>query len=781
MKKFTLIGLVLLEKQWLTQNRNQMLEGYKLNCKRRLLKWVLLPVFYAFCQSAYSQYWTGIEKSQLDYLSATGGYNKKTIIAEDQGNYYGLFSGDVFRLDGTAWTKIASMPKIFLNYGSSLAVEGSSLVVSAENKIIISTNAGNSWVTQELPANIGHLQSIVLQNQRLYGIVSIGSNFYWVYSNDLGKTWVIKDQVDKQSMLYKSGGNYVGVSVDSYSGSSLSLRFITDTTLTTYFQSNTSYYYPIRASSDNKLYALTLDRNNFELIAGYYDLNTKTYVRKSRNLLNPLDEYPLDGTGIPFFLYADGNHIWLDWYSYTDLKRVLFLSTDGGSSFKKQNTNYGFNLDDCDYVNLKSSKSVLIKKNEVIGNYDYDHNLTVFSSTDKALSVSKTTGIYKARANLAWSDGKFIYFQAEGRQVYKLDPSSYAVSTVTNQYEQGYSFFSQQFKNNGAIIRNYQKIDETVPYQKELLYTTGSRPPSFITNLPCAETDLIEDLVVDGERAVLQNFTRSEFYLTDNGGLNWVAKSKNEFLPLELRSSSNYWLYYGQSKMLMVRQDSMWMNNSFTEFNWQFLGTTKNASRITQAYSIGDDFFVFDFDKNIIKIDVNGMLHDYSIFPDRYLYYLLISENIIYGIQYDSSYKGKTYLYKSSDLGLTWTKTSIDGLYYPRVHAFFKIGNKFYITTSNDGIMELDVNKVSVREITINPTEHFGLVYPNPAQNYFKLKRQDVLEVKVYNLNGQLVDTYHANEKQEFETSHLSNGMYLLKALTNKQEVLTDKLLIQRD
>jgi Alpha amylase, catalytic domain/Secretion system C-terminal sorting domain len=71
-------------------------------------------------------------------------------------------------------------------------------------------------------------------------------------------------------------------------------------------------------------------------------------------------------------------------------------------------------------------------------------------------------------------------------------------------------------------------------------------------------------------------------------------------------------------------------------------------------------------------------------------------------------------------------------------------------------------------------------LYPNPASNYFTLNT-NTFKVEIYSITGQLVKSFNANQSKEnqFPISDLKQGMYLVKALNENNEVKEMKLLKQ--
>ncbi len=71
-------------------------------------------------------------------------------------------------------------------------------------------------------------------------------------------------------------------------------------------------------------------------------------------------------------------------------------------------------------------------------------------------------------------------------------------------------------------------------------------------------------------------------------------------------------------------------------------------------------------------------------------------------------------------------------------------------------------------------------LYPNPATNYFTLNGA-VSKVEIYSITGQLVKSFNANQSKEnqFQINDLNQGIYIVKALNENNEVKELKLLKQ--
>jgi hypothetical protein len=62
------------------------------------------------------------------------------------------------------------------------------------------------------------------------------------------------------------------------------------------------------------------------------------------------------------------------------------------------------------------------------------------------------------------------------------------------------------------------------------------------------------------------------------------------------------------------------------------------------------------------------------------------------------------------------------------------------------------------------------ILYPNPGDNIVNIKSQEPLEVvKIYNLHGKLLKTYHNINQNNFSIhTEFPSGMYIFEVKTNK-------------
>ena len=85
-------------------------------------------------------------------------------------------------------------------------------------------------------------------------------------------------------------------------------------------------------------------------------------------------------------------------------------------------------------------------------------------------------------------------------------------------------------------------------------------------------------------------------------------------------------------------------------------------------------------------------------------------------------------------------------------------------------------------DVTLN-TVNFSLnsikTYPNPIDNYYIVESFIPLELKIYDINGRILNTHSLKEgENRIDTSLLSNGIYLFNYTYNtytKSEIVLKK------
>jgi len=90
------------------------------------------------------------------------------------------------------------------------------------------------------------------------------------------------------------------------------------------------------------------------------------------------------------------------------------------------------------------------------------------------------------------------------------------------------------------------------------------------------------------------------------------------------------------------------------------------------------------------------------------------------------------------------------------------------------------IDKVQVlqsTDIDVTNINSSVFVYPNPASTTLKVANEKAMRIEIYNLKGQLIGEY--TNTSEVNISHLAQGTYMVKVVTNK-EVVTQKINVVR-
>lgn len=135
-----------------------------------------------------------------------------------------------------------------------------------------------------------------------------------------------------------------------------------------------------------------------------------------------------------------------------------------------------------------------------------------------------------------------------------------------------------------------------------------------------------------------------------------------------------------------------------------------------------------------------------------------VSNSMIYPPYYHINSTGK-YLY--------WTNYEEDYhelIYYSNA---FETWGEPHMFSCNVGIEELQNQNL--------------LISPNPSNGFFNItSSEQIEEVKVFNLNGQIVWQANELDEESIDLSALENGIYLFHLKTKSQEILYQKVVIGR-
>ena len=100
---------------------------------------------------------------------------------------------------------------------------------------------------------------------------------------------------------------------------------------------------------------------------------------------------------------------------------------------------------------------------------------------------------------------------------------------------------------------------------------------------------------------------------------------------------------------------------------------------------------------------------------------------------------------------------------------------------------EIDTTSILPEPLYIDPYFFEARAYPNPAQNFtsveLNIERDEYFEIKIYNMNGQLVEfiyngtLFAGREKFEVDLQYLTAGLYFIQIVSKTQ---TETLKVQK-
>jgi uncharacterized repeat protein (TIGR03803 family) len=94
-------------------------------------------------------------------------------------------------------------------------------------------------------------------------------------------------------------------------------------------------------------------------------------------------------------------------------------------------------------------------------------------------------------------------------------------------------------------------------------------------------------------------------------------------------------------------------------------------------------------------------------------------------------------------------------------------------STEGSLVQAKSTNLSSLRTIS---QKNRSIIYPNPANNYFNIKTDNLLNVKIYAADGKLILT---TAESHINTTALNNGIYWV-VIQNNQGIATHQLMIER-
>lgn len=160
-------------------------------------------------------------------------------------------------------------------------------------------------------------------------------------------------------------------------------------------------------------------------------------------------------------------------------------------------------------------------------------------------------------------------------------------------------------------------------------------------------------------------------------------------------------------------------------------------------------------------------------------------------------YRGNTYPglqdfyifadYCSNELGIlapnvgnTWDLTWINSGFSPNITTFGEdFSKELYVAGLNGAVYKIKEPAFSVDE---NSSANNFKLFPNPANTFFQINNQNntsqLKEVTIHSLSGQLINTVNiSSENQKISTDQLTNGIYIVRLISNNDAVSYHKLV----
>lgn len=127
--------------------------------------------------------------------------------------------------------------------------------------------------------------------------------------------------------------------------------------------------------------------------------------------------------------------------------------------------------------------------------------------------------------------------------------------------------------------------------------------------------------------------------------------------------------------------------------------------------------------------------------------------------------------------------SNFDFHYYPNGNAgnaVYKVMVEEVEKPDNKAEMTFSINEAATNNFTL-PGKEEVRVFPNPATEYFSVDGLDQLkEVIVINLVGQEVKRFSASRKAKYNISELIRGLYLIRLVNDKDQVIKTVRLSKR-
>lgn len=191
----------------------------------------------------------------------------------------------------------------------------------------------------------------------------------------------------------------------------------------------------------------------------------------------------------------------------------------------------------------------------------------------------------------------------------------------------------------------------------------------------------------------------------------------------------------------------------------------KNPSLITNDYGLNaNDALAIRQAAELIVFDslMNWHIGEYDLRADFSFNYLgngavQFTNESISGTSYSWSFGDNTF---SSDPNPTHTFTSNESF-------------TVQLITSNDcGLSDTTMNIVNPQGASLFENENPTIkIYPNPVTSFLSIESAKNITLSVLDVNWRTIDGISINSLNQIDLSSLSNGVYLLKIITENQEI----------
>ncbi len=191
-----------------------------------------------------------------------------------------------------------------------------------------------------------------------------------------------------------------------------------------------------------------------------------------------------------------------------------------------------------------------------------------------------------------------------------------------------------------------------------------------------------------------------------------------------------------------------------------FQAIETNSQDVVFAANIYDGIFkTYDYGETWEQIDLNFAIKGMTIDKE---------DNIYIACDW---YGGPPGIFKSSDDGETWEELNSGLPPEP-------LGNNIFITPSNYLYCILGAGTVSLPYVlyrskepvilSIDENENIEnyIIYPNPVTNVLNIRNtqnNNTITAKIYDSQGNLLDSFVFSEKYEYKCNHLNAGIYIIK------------------